>query len=156
MENQNQTYVQNERADVEEKNQQSQSIYSADNEKAEVMGDPSEAGDETLPETDEVGTADVDSLLEEMNDKDTNSGPDGEDTGEGQFTSLSTDPDDDDPDDDEDDELDGDDFDLDEDDSLPEEPDKDDLDLDDDDDDLIDTDPGYDENDEFLNSTQHS
>lgn len=166
MENQNQNYVQNESADVEERNQKNQSNYSGNEGGTEVTGDPSETtGDDTLMhDTDEVGTADVDSLLEEMDDKDTGSGPEGEDTGEGEFTSLSTDPDDDDPDDDDDlndDGLDGDDLDLDEDDSLPEEPDGDDLDLDEngldeEDDDLIDTDPGYDENDEFLNSTQHS
>ena len=128
MENQNQSYVQNESVDVEEK-RQGQLLQEDIAEQPEVNGDPSEtiSDDELQSDNEAVGIADTDSLLGEIDDKD--GYPDGDD------------PDDEDPDDD--------DLDI-------EGPDDDDIELDDDilpgDNDVEDDDL----EDEFLNATQHS
>ena len=138
MENQNQSYVQNESVDVEEK-RQGQLLQEDKAEQPEVNGDPSEtiSDDELQSDNEAVGIADTDSLLGEIDDKD--GYPDGDD------------PDDEDPDDDDAEIEDPDDDDLD-----IEGPDDDDIELDDDilpgDNDVEDDDL----EDEFLNATQHS
>jgi|GEM_PF-3590961 len=137
MENKNQSYVQNESVDVEER-RQSQLLDESKAEHPEVNGDPSEmiSGDDLQSHNEAAGMADTDSLLAQIDDKD--GYPDGDE------------PDDDDPDDAEIKDPDDDDLDI-------EDPNDDDIELDDDilpggldeeeDDDL---------EDEFLNSTQHS
>lgn len=130
MENQNQNYAPYERDGVEEK--------------TNVNGDPSETidGNELKPGIDDVGTADVDSLLEEIDDKDA-SGPDPDDDDDLEENDGL----------DDDDGLDGDGLDEDsEDDDLPVEPEEDDLNLDEEE---IDGNK-EEEEDEFLNATQHS
>jgi hypothetical protein len=119
MENQNQHYGTHESMYVEDPNEQKQFLHSEEEEKPVVTGDPSEtAEDHDLNQA--AGMADVDDLLEEVDDEKGEPGPGDDDD----------DPDSDDPglDDDDDFGLDDDDLDID-----PDETDPDDLDLDDDD-----------------------
>lgn len=109
MENQNQHYGTHESMYVEDPNEQKQFLHSEEEEKPVVTGDPSEtAEDHDLNQA--AGMADVDDLLEEVDDEKGEPGPG------------------DDDDDDDDFGLDDDDLDID-----PDETDPDDLDLDDDD-----------------------
>lgn len=133
MENQNQDYGHNGRIDVEERTQQFQP--SPHDETPEPT--PDTFTEEDLNSgTDDIGTADVDGLLEEVDDRadaeDEDENPEDDSTEE--FDDLPTDPGNGEDDDDLD--LDDDDLDLDDDDSLPVVPDgdelDDDLDLDDD------------------------
>jgi ribonuclease E len=129
MENQNQDYGHNGRIDVEEMEQQIQPA---------VHDETPEATPDTFTEedlnsdTDDIGTADVDGLLEEVDDRED---VDAEDDGTEEFDDLPTGPGNGEEDDDEEDDdldLDDDDLGLDDDDSLPVEPDGDGEDLDDD------------------------
>lgn len=131
MENQNQHYGTHESMYVEDPNEQKQFLHSEEEEKPVVTGDPSEtAEDHDLNQA--AGMADVDDLLEEVDDEKGEPGPGDDDD----------DPDSDNPglDDDDDFGLDDDDLDID-----PDETDPDDLDLDDDD--VIDNDLNTDDKD---------
>lgn len=125
MENQNQHYGTHESMYVEDPNEQKQFLHSEEEEKPVVTGDPSEtAEDHDLNQA--AGMADVDDLLEEVDDEKGEPGP-----GDDDDDDDDNDPDSDDPgldDDDDDFGLDDDDLDID-----PDETDPDDLDLDDDD-----------------------
>ncbi len=137
MENQNQHYGTHESMYVEDPNEQKAFLHSEEGKKTEVTGDPTEtAEDRDLnPDARATGIADVDGLLEEVNDKQAGN---------------SNDPgDEEDDDDDDDDDLgldDDDNLGLDDEDSLPVEPDGDGDDLDEDDlDDDVDSDDDLDD-----------
>ncbi|MET1054336.1 MAG: hypothetical protein ABWY16_03425 [Pedobacter sp.] len=157
MENQNQDYGNNGSIDVEETKQQVQPLQDS------PVATPDTFSEEDLnTDTDDIGTADVDGLLEEVDDRadlvdgdDDPEDDDPEDDGTEEFDDLPTDPGNGDEDDDD---LIDDDDDLGlDDDSLPTETDGDDLDLDDDDLDIedddaldLDDDDLDDDDDDFL------